>query len=686
MIKPTDIIKLLLVEDSVEDAERLTSMLRNAGIAVRAVQARDADELDAQLQAQFPDLILSGPAVELGEVVQAGNRGGKDVAVIAILAEFTGETVTEAFRRGVVAVATREHPELFVTVVQREFDALNLRRNVRRLETSLAESERRCDSLLESARDPIAYVHEGAHVRANHAWLETFGYADFEELQGVSVLDLIAPEATGDFKTLLKNLSRGEKPPASLPIKMRRADGSTLDTVMEFAPASVAGEPCQQIVLRQPLANPELARQIDTLRTKDLVTDLYNRQHGLAELDRMVAAAAEGAPNQILLLLEADNFRAHLDEIGLGNTDLLLGDMANLLRRNLEATEHIAFRFGDHTFGVLSSALPIASATELAQKLCNAFAEHDFDIGKRHLSLFVSISGVLIGEKNANAQAVLSQAGAGLRQLQHAGGNQVAIHDPGLRDAIALAEAQALHERIEAAVEHKRFSLYSQPIINLHGVEGEFYEILARLVDDKGEVTPDVFFPIAEDAGFVTAIDRIVVANAIATLAEREKTGRHTTFFVKLAAASLSDETLLPWIAQQLKAARVRGDALVFEVPESKVVTQLKAARAFVNGLQQLHCGFALEQFGSGVNSFQLLKQIDAAYLKIDRSYMPNLPKDKEHQNFVREFCHQAHQAGKIVIAEQVEDAASMSFLFTCGVNFVQGNYLNEPEKILSAA
>ncbi|MBS0567671.1 MAG: EAL domain-containing protein [Proteobacteria bacterium] len=686
MSKPTDLIKLLLAESSVEDAERLTSILRNAGIAVRATQARDVDELEVQLQTQTPDLILSGSAIDLGEVVAAANRGGKDIAVVAILESISGESITEAFRGGVVAAAARDFGDLLVAVIQREFDNLNQRRNVRRLEASLAESERRCDSLLESARDPIAYVHEGAHVRANQAWLEAFGYANFEELQGASILDLIAPEATSDFKVLLKDLSRGEKPPPNLPIKVRRADGATFDTIMEFAPASVAGEPCQQIVLRQPQANPELARQIDALRTKDLVTDLYNRQHGLTELDRMVAAAAAGAPNQVLLLLEADNFRQHLDAIGLGNTDLLLGDMANLLRRNLESIEHVAFRFGDQTFGVLSTALPIEAAAELAQRLCNAFSEHDFDIGKQNVSLFVSISGVLIGEKNANAQAVLNQAGAGLRELQQRGGNQVTIYDPGLRDAAMLAEAQQLRERVEDAVTHNRFSLYSQPIINLHGVEGEFYEILARLVDDKGEVMPTVFLPVAEDAGVMPAIDRIVIASAITTLAEREKAGRHTTFFVKLTAPSMADETLLPWIAQQLKSARVRGDALVFEVPESKVVTQLKVARTFVNGLSQLHCGFALEQFGAGVNSFQLLKHIDASYLKIDRSYMQDLPKDKEHQEFIRQFCHQAHQAGKIVIAEHVENAASMSILFTCGVNFVQGNYLNEPEKILSAA
>jgi diguanylate cyclase (GGDEF)-like protein/PAS domain S-box-containing protein len=687
MNKPTEVMKLLIVEESGEDAERLTSMLRNAGIAVRATQASDLDDLEAQLQEQAPDMILAGPAIPFADVVQAAARGGKDIAVIAVLRQLTMESALEAFRLAVTATTTLESAELFVGVIQREFDSLAMRRSVRRLEANLIESERRCDSLLESARDPIAYVHEGAHVRANHAWLELFGYADFDDLQGASILDLVAPEATASIKTLLKDLARGEKPPANLPVKMRRADGGTFDTVMEFAPASVAGEPCQQIILRQPQINPDLARQIDTLRTKDLVTDLYNRQHGLAELDRMVAAATTGTTNQMFFLLEADNFREHLDNIGIGNTDLLLGDMANLLRRQLgESSEHIAFRFGDQSFAVLSPNLPLAAANDLARQICVAFAEHEFNIGNQTVTLTVSVSGVLIGEKNANSQTVLSQAASGLREVQQRGGNEATIYDPGVRAAAEVAEAQRLRERLKAAVESRRFSLYSQPVINLHGVEGEFFEISVRLDDDAGSVMPNDFFPAAEEAGLTPAIDRIVIANTIATLAEREKAGRNTTFFVKLAAESLADETLVPWIAQQLKNSRVRGDALVIGMPESKIVTRLKAARAFIGGLQQLHCAFALEQFGGGVNSFQLLKQIDANYLKIDRSYMQNLSKNKENQDFVRQFCHQAHQVGKIVIAEFVEDAASMSILFTCGVNFVQGNYLNEPEKILSAA
>src|SRR5215467_6152158 len=202
----------------------------------------------------------------------------------------------------------------------------------------------------------------------------------------------------------------------------------------------------------------------------------------------------------------------------------------------------------------------------------------------------------------------------------------------------------------------------------------------------KCDISPNFFLPVAEQNGLLPQIDRCVIRDAIKALSERERAGHRTTFFLKLTPQSLEDQTLVPWIAQQLKSARVRGDAIVFEVPESKVVTNLKPARAFVSALKQIHCGFALEQFGSGLNSFQLLKHVDANYLKLDRNFMAELPKNKENQDKIKELCDQAHHAGKLTVAEFVEDAASMSILFSCGVNFVQGNFLQEPEKVMAHA
>jgi multidomain signaling protein FimX len=688
MNKTAEVIKLLLVDDSLEDAEKLTSMLRNASITVRAAHARSLAEVDEHLKAQTPDIILasiSTATATFADVAHSASRGGKDVALIVMLGSLQEDAIADALREGASAVASRGRADLFVAVVRREFDSLKMRRSVRRLEANLRESERRCDALLESAHDPIAYVHEGMHVRANQAYLDIFGHADFAEIEGMSILDMIAPEAAGDFKTLLKSLSRGETPPAKLDIKLRRSNGATFPAVMEFAAASFEGEPCQQIVLRQQVGNADLAREIDALRSKDLVTDLYNRQYGLTALDRMVAAAATGTPNQFMLLVEPDNFRKQLDTIGIGNADLLLGDMANLLRRNLEGvnldSSDVICRFGEHSFAILLHGREMDGVRAIADGLCKAFEENIFEIGKQSISASVSVGGTLLGETNANAQSVLSQADNALRTAQQQGGNRSELVDPGLQDRNVILHSRDMLKNVRKAIEDNSFVLYYQPIISLHGIDGEFHEILLRLPSDSGDISPKMFFPAADENGLLPAIDRCVITSAIATLARRA--GKPTTFFIKLSASSIEEPGLLPWIAQQLKQARLPGESLVFEMPESKVVTHMKTARDFVSGLRQLRCGFALEQFGSGVNSFQLLKHIDAGYLKIDRSYMTDLPKNRENQDFIRKFCIEAHQAGKLVIAEFVEDAASMSILFTCGVNFVQGNFLSEPEKVL---
>ena len=686
MAKTDNIIKLLLIEDSVEEAEQIISILRNGGIAVRPARASSEAELEAALEQQTPDLIianLDAKELDLGQVAAAASRGGRDVALIATGRGLNEDKIVAAFQDGARGLAIRDRPDHMQMIVRREFEALAMRRSVRRIEAALRESERRCEALLDSSRDPIAYVHEGMHVRANKAYLEMFGFDDFEDVEGMSILDMIAADDADDFKALLKRLSKGEKPPQRLNLKAQRSDGSTFDATMEFAEASYEGEPCQQITFRRQLIDANLAQELDALRQKDLVTELFNRQHTIAQIESAATAAASGAVDQALLVIEPDNFKQVLDSVGLGNADVLLGDMAGLVRRHLDESD-VAGRIGEHTFAVLITKRTPDDTRQLSDKLRKAFDERIFEIGKQSISLTVSIGGALIGEKNANAQTLLAQAQGAIRSAQAEGGNRTNIFDPAAQDKAVAEKTKHWIALIDEALDTDGFILYYQPIVSLHGAEGEFYEVLLRMKGPKGEILPGHFLPIAEQNGKLPAIDRWVIGAAIRSIAERERAGHKTTFFIKLTPQSLEDQTLLAWIAQQLKNARQRGDSLVFEMPESKVVTSLKPARAFVKGLEQIHCGFALEQFGSGLNSFQLLKHIPAHYLKIDRNYMAELPKHKENQEKIKEICDQAHHAGKLTVAEFVEDAASMSILFSCGVNFVQGNFLQEPEKVMA--
>ena len=685
MTRPDTIIKLLLVDESAENAEQIISFLRNGGIAVRPARAGNEAELEAAVEQQTPDLIIVDLAcreLQLPQVREVAMRGGRDVALIAAGRGVSEDAIVAAFRDGARALALLDSHEHLQTIVRREFEALSMRRNVRRLEASLREAERRCEALLDSSRDPIAFVHEGMHVRANKAYLDMFGFDEPEDIDGMSILDLIATEDADDFKALLKRLSKGDKPPQRLNLKARRNDGTTFDATMEFAEASYEGEPCQQITFRLHTVDAKLEQELDALRSRDLITELFNRRHMMAQIEQAAGEAANGRGDQALMLIEPDRFKDVLDAVGLGNADVLLGDLAAVLRRHLGESD-VAGRLAEHTFGVLVTHRNIEAARQLGETLRNAFSERIFEVGKQSISLTVSIGGTLIGEKNANAARLLDLATTTLRAAQAEGGNRVQLVDPSEQDKAAAENARRWIEQIDQALASDGFVLYYQPIISLHGADGDFYEVLLRMAGPKGEIPPNQFLPIAERHGRLPAIDRWVIGAAIRAIAERERAGHRTTFFVKLTPQSLDDQTLLPWIAQQLKTSRQRGDSLVFEMPESKVVTSLKPARAFAKGLEQLRCGFALEQFGSGLNSFQLLKHIPAHYLKIDRAFMADLPRNKENQERIRDICEQAHHAGKLTVAEFVEDAASMSILFNCGVNFVQGNFLQEPEKIL---
>ena len=498
----------------------------------------------------------------------------------------------------------------------------------------------------------------------------------------MSILDMVAPDDADDFKSLLKRLSKGERPPQKLNLKAQRGDGVIFDAVMEFAEAMYEGEPCQQIVFRQQATDPDLAIELDALRSKDLITELFNRAYLTTELDRAAAAAAAGKIEQALILLELDNYKTVLDGIGLGNTDLLLGDMATCCAGT--SRNPISPSSGRAHLRHLVHDRSADAVGQLCETLRKSFEERIFEVGKNSINLTISVAATLIGEKTANGNAALDQASATLRAIQTEGGNLARVFDPAAKDKADAEKNRHWLKLIKEALDNDGYVLYFQPIISLQGAEGEYYEILLRMKGPKGEILPGYFMPIAEENGLLPQLDRWVIANAIRALSEREQGGRKTTFFIKLAPQSLDDQGLLPWIALQLKNSRQRGDALVFEMPESKVVTSLKPARAFVRGLEQLHCGFALEQFGSGLNSFQLLKHIPAHYLKVDRSYMADLPKNKENQERIKSMCDQAHNAGKLTIAEFVEDAASMSILFSCGINFVQGNFLQEPEQIMT--
>ena len=662
-------IRLILLQNHVEHGEVISSALRNGGFAVRVSHANDVEELRAQLEAKATDIVLAAyqhPHCTLEQIAAAMRSSPSDAVLIATHSSIDEDIHAAAHAHGACQLLNLKKPAQALSATRWAMTFLAERRDRQRLASALSESERRCDALIDSSRDPIAYVHEGMHIRANPAYLEMFGYESLDVLEGIALLDLIDDRDADAFRSVLKKLARGEPPPSSLALRAARADGEVFDAVMEFANASYEGESCQQIVFRRNEA-PKL---------NDPVTGLLSRTQFMSLLDSALARGLKGAQNEAALLLEIDNFGVVLNEIGLNHADELLRDLSDLLRSHLRDGAEIA-RLSDHSFGLHLVNSDFAQTREFAELLRAKVQSHIIDVGKRSLSLTLSIGGVQIGPKSVDVATALGKASQCLQIALSEGGNRTQLFDPSADDRQEAARIKAWVERIQSALKSNEFLLYYQPIISLQGETSEFYETLLRMRGGDGEIVPPLtFLPIAEDHGLIEKIDRWVLSHAIAVLAKRNESGTRTRLLLKLTPQSMLDPSLPTWIGNLLKTSGVSGDQLVFGIPESRVSTQLKAAQDFLRKVSTLGCAMCIEQFGTSGNSFDLLKHLDASMLKIDRRFTEDLGRNIENQRRVKAIAERAHAQDKMTIAEFVQDAASMSVLFTSTVSYVQGNFL----------
>ncbi|WP_219339682.1 EAL domain-containing response regulator [Luteimonas salinisoli] len=679
---PDNALRLMVVDDSMEEAETIVSGLRNAGVAVRPLRPASLEELGTMLGGQTIDLVLAADkssVIPLAEVAQRVQGSGKDIPLIAVADTVDDAVFATAYGLGVRRIALRSKPQLLLNLVRDEWADLDARRKLRRLESRVRETERRCDALIESSRDPIAYIHEGMHIRANGAYLEMFGYESFEDIEGMSLLDMVAPQHLEDFKSLLKRLGKGEAPPPRYELQARDMEGNAFPASMEFTPAQYEGEACLQVVFRREEVDPELARQVEELRQRDQVTGLLNRPTFLRALEDAVTEAAQGDGKHGLLLLEPDHYQRLLNEIGLDSADDMLAAMAQRLRGVLDPGV-LAARYSEHRLAVLLRGADHAATTALAERILEAFASHVFAIGNHSSTITVSLGGVQIGEKIASVGQVLARAVEGVQSSLGTGGARYEIFDPAASDRAEEEHVKAWVARLRDALDNDGFVLHYHPVISLQGDTGAVYETLLRLDAGEGElVKPLSFLQIAEEHGLLWEIDHHVIGQAIARIGERMRAGNPTTLLVKVSQASLHDDSLVRYIGEQLSQHGVPGEYLVLELPEAKVFTHLKATQDFAVAIGKYDCRLALEQFGIGLDSFQLLAHLQPHLLKLDPSFTDELVQNPDNQKRIQEIAGKARELGIRTIAEFVQDAASMSILFSAGVDYVQGSFLAEP-------
>ncbi len=680
-------LRLLVIEESRNDAEALANVLRNAGQASRMSYAEDKEGLEKALDKQSPDLVLCAMCLEeltVQDVIQALAIHGLTVPLVAIGESADEADIIEAMRLGANDLCSYDQPEHLQLVVKRELSQLQTSHNAQNYETKFQESEKRARMLMESSRDSIAYVHEGMHIFANSSYLEMFGFDDLEEIEGTPILDMVAPDDHSIFKDFLRSFGKQGHEATTLETHGMLPDGKLFDAIMEFDTASIDGEPCTQIIIRSQAANnKELEQKLKFLSKQDVLTGLFNRQYFIEELELAVTNVVAGTEDAAIAYLLVDNFKEIKDSFGIGVADMVISDIADLLRENSEPDDVVA-RFGDHSFTLLRRGCDAKTIQAHGEKLRQIVENHIADVEDQSVATTCSIGMSIVAESTPTAHEVISRADLACEVARSSGGNQCHLHNPVVDEKIGKERDQQMHSLIKESLEQNQLRLLYQPIASLQGDPAEKYEVLLRMLsDDNDYILPSQFLPIAEQTGQMPEIDRWVIKRAINTLAEHRAQGADTQFFIKISGNTLQDGSLIEYIQQCIKDARLPGDALIFEIAEKTASQQLKHAKAFVKTLQELHCKTALEHFGAGPNSFQLLKHLPVDYLKIDGSFIHNLASDNDNQAMVKSILDTAKSMNKQCIAEYVQDAHSLAVLWQSGIHYIQGNFLQEPSEAL---
>ena len=676
-------INIFIVDDSFNNEENIIKLMRSSGYAVHTNRVEDDEDLIEALKKQIPDVLLYTNGMELislqDTVKCIEENASEPVPVIAINRPGGEMDVVSAMRSGAKDLTSYDNPSHLEMVIHREVEAHSSIANVFKLEYAMKEAEKRCEALLDSSRDAISYIHEGMHIYSNHSYLELFGFDESEELEGMPILDMVGIDERDEFKSFLRENNANKNQAEKLKLNLSKADGTEFKGEMEFSSASIDGEPCTQVIIRIQSNNQALEQQLALMSQTDSITGLYNRQYFLDTLEESSEKAKEGEITAAALLIHLDNFADIKQSSGVVVADQFLSEIAREFEGAINGDDVLA-HFEGNTFSIIAYNQSTQTINDYTKKISKTVRDFIANIGGQSLNTTSTIGVSLLDENTPDTGEILLRVERAVNQAGDKGPNTIVVYQPKEGELTQKEIDAKVVNDLKQALKNNRFVLYYQPVISLHGDTDERYEVFVRMLDDDDNIImPLDFLPAAERTGMSVAIDRWVLLTTIKTLTKCWKEGKRTLFFVKLAANSLKDSSLMDWLKDQLKKHNVPKNSLIFEVKENVAVTSLKYTAELARSLQELNCGFALDDFGTGKNPFELLKHIPADYLKLERSFMDELSTSTENQEAVKAITEKAMELNKLTIAQCVQDATSLSVLWGMGINFIQGNFLQEP-------
>lgn len=669
---------LLVIDNSPDHAQVVNSFLRNSGMAVRVISASGLDELGAVLKEKTPFLILIGRrlpvSMKISQILQAADQHSTPVAM-QVKSE-DGANIDAALATHPVLVINAEENDQLMQVVKRHMSGGKTVREYDGLLQKQEELQLRYNLLLDSARDSIAYIHEGLHVYANRAYLELLQVKTLGEIEGISLLELMKPGEGIDLKKLLRDMNQGVFPEESLVVTVNTLGKKQLEAELTFSPSRFGGEQCIQMMVREKDANHVLHEELERLRKTDHLTHMINRQTFTARLTELIAGGEGEDHRTAVMYIETDGISELQQNLGMEGIDTYILDLANVISGCVQEND-IPSRFSDNGFAVLVRRDETSSLQEPGNCILENYSNHIIDLGDQTKTASCSIGMTTLGPLTRDATEVMTQAKTAFKQAAVAG-NSLARFKPALTTVNSGEGERDWVERIRYALNNHDFYTVQQSIVDLEGENEGLFENRTFMREEGEDKPASEFMLAAERNDLGGTIDRHVIPQLMLAIA-----GTGDRHIISLSTNSILDFSFPNWFQRMLTETEVEGSQLIIQISAMVAESHLKPTRRIVDELQLLGCNIVLSEFDNDRRTVQLLDHLPVKMIKLRPGLARGLSSNTANQEIIRAVVRAVEANDITIVADEVQDASDLAVLWQCGVKLVTGDFLNEAPQVV---
>ena len=541
--------------------------------------------------------------------------------------------------------------------------------------------ERRFQALLAGSSDTTVVVDAAGAIAYVSSSAARVLHLPTDQLQGhpmaVFIQRHVHPDDAGHLTAALQLLLATAGCEESVEFRVRRPDGSWRD--MEGLGRNLLGDEAVRGVLlnlRDVSERKHLERALTRQAFTDQLTGLPNRALLHDRTQQAISLAGRHGLTAALLLLDLDRFKEVNDTLGHHHGDLLLQQVAERVHGSLRSSDTVARLGGDEFAVLLPQITGVQEATVVADKL-SAAIEAPFTVDGLTLDVDASIGVAVYPHHATDANQLLQRADVAMyaAKATHVG---YTLYDPTLDQH--NPRRLGLLGQLRRALAAGELIVHYQPKADARSTRILGVEALVRWQHpEHGLLGPGEFVPLAETTGLIRPLTAYVLDAALRQCRTWLDAGHELSMAVNLSTRCLLDLTLPDQIIQLLEDTAVASDRLVLEITESAIMTDPPRALEILNRLHALGVQLAIDDFGTGYSSMAYLKSLPVDELKVDRSFVKHLRDNQSDAVIVRSTVDLGHNLGLRVVAEGVEDEATLKELAILGCDCVQGYYLARP-------